>query len=176
MAFSSALYARVKEYLDSDGLHYDEFPDEGRFQFGINIHSKVRNVTVRIFVDEDNFSVVSFPQFGGDPQDSENMHALAEYTARANYGLVQGNFQIDFRDGELRYWSAMLTDDNNLPSIHTIGRVVFVGILMWERYGDGYLKVGLAGVDPETAVAEAENPKPAAPQEPSPTTIDPEIL
>ncbi|MBT1177701.1 MULTISPECIES: hypothetical protein [Bifidobacterium] len=176
MAYSTALYARVKEYLDSDGLHYDEDPTQGRFEFGINIHSKVRNVRVRIFVDDDNFSVVAVPQFGGDTQDPENMRALAEYTARANYGLVQGNFQFDFRDGEIRYWSAMLTDDDSLPSIHTIGRVVFVAIMMWERYGDGYLKVGLAGVDPETAVNEAENPEPQAPAEPSPTTIDPEIL
>lgn len=174
MSYSTALYTRVKQYLDADGLHYDETPEEGRFDFSINIHSKVRNVRVRIYVDDDNFSVVTTPQFGGDTSDPENMRALAEYTCRANYGLLQGGFQFDFRDGEIRYWSAMLTDDDSLPSIHVIGRVVFVAIMMWERYGDGYLKVALGGVAPEDAVNEAENSESAESQ--APAVSDSEIL
>lgn len=156
MTYSTALYARVKEYFEANSIKYNEDPDRGHFDYGVNIYSKVRNVHVDVHVGEENLVIVTKPQFGGDPHDSANMQALAEYTLRANYGLIQGNFQLDFRDGEIRYWSSLLTDDSDLPSTTTIGRVTNIGMFMWERYGNGYLQVALAGVDPVTAIKEAE--------------------
>lgn len=155
--YSASLYARVKDYLDSEQLHYDENLEDGVFKYGISIKSKIRSINVVILVETNKISVVTTPSFGGDPDDSENMHALAEYVCRANYGLVQGSFQLDFRDGEIRYWSALLTDENSLPSREVLDRVIYVCYMMWERYGEGFLKVNLAGVSPEQAVNEAES-------------------
>lgn len=174
MSYSTALYARVKEYLDADQLHYEESPEEGRFEFGISIRSKVRSIHVVIVVFDADVRVSAYPQFGGDPKDAENMRALAEFTAMVNYGLVQGRFDLDFRDGEIRYWSALLTDESSLPSVDVIARVVWMPIWMWERFGDGYLQVGLAGADPAAVRAAIDAQETAAEQPEEPT--DSEIV
>lgn len=158
MPYSKALYARTREYLDAKHLHYTENDELGRFDFGFVIPSKTWVVRVCIFVGTDSLIVVSVPQFGGDPSDAKAMRALSEYVLRANYGLVQGSFQLDLDDGELRYWSALLFDGDDLPSTHTIERVLSVAVLMWKRYGDDCLKVIRDGMDPKEAVREAEQP------------------
>lgn len=40
--------------------------------------------------------------------------AMAEAITRANYGLTLGNFEMDFRDGELRYRTSMDTANGEL--------------------------------------------------------------
>jgi len=42
--------------------------------------------------------------------------ALAEYLTRANYGLWMGNFEMDLRDGEIRYKTSLHLADGELTT------------------------------------------------------------
>ena len=80
---------------------------------------------------------------------------IAEFIARANYGLRYGNFEMDFSDGEVRYHmalpaSAVRADDAN------IARIVALPPRMLERYSDGFVAVLSGTKKPKQAVDDCE--------------------
>ena len=82
---------------------------------------------------------------------------IAEFTSRANYGLVIGNFEMDFEDGELRYKTSYFYDDT-FPS----SKEVFLGNLyttfhMMDRYLAGIMSVIYANVSSQSAINQIEN-------------------
>ncbi len=81
--------------------------------------------------------------------------AVAEFLTRANYGLVLGNFEMDFSDGEVRYKTSIDVEGGALaqPMIRTM---VYTNILMMDRYLPGIMSVVYAGVPPAEAIAQVE--------------------
>ncbi len=49
--------------------------------------------------------------------------AVAEFITRANFGIVIGNFEIDFSDGEIRYKTSIDVEGDR-PSFALIKRLV----------------------------------------------------
>jgi hypothetical protein len=62
--------------------------------------------------------------------------AMAEFITRANYGIVIGNFELDYADGEVRFKTSIDVEDARLtpPLIH---HVVYANLLMTDRYLPG---------------------------------------
>ncbi len=83
---------------------------------------------------------------------------LSELICRINYGLIMGNFEMDWEDGELRYKTSM--DIEGLELNSTILRNLVYGNF---HSFDLYLKALEQGLntsrDLETIVMEAENPE-----------------
>lgn len=88
------------------------------------------------------------------PQDMQL--AVAEFVARANYGLLIGNFELDFTDGEIRYKTSIDVQDDRLSSA-LIKQLVYTNVLMMDRYLPGIMAVIYAGASPEQAIAQIEN-------------------
>jgi hypothetical protein len=81
--------------------------------------------------------------------------AVAEFLTRANYGMVIGNFEMDYRDGEVRFKTSIdLEGDCISPAL--VRNVVYVNVRMMDRYLKGLMGVAYAGLSPEQAVKEAE--------------------
>lgn len=69
----------------------------------------------------------------------EQRVAVNEFITRANYGLLKGNFEMGFRDGELRYKNNVSQYDllsNDTAAFHSMQTMMLLGPLMWKRYGD----------------------------------------
>ena len=64
---------------------------------------------------------------------------MAEFLTRANFGLKIGKFELDYNDGEVRY-QAILPCSEGVPPIKDVERVVDMGFLMFQRFGDGLIK------------------------------------
>lgn len=77
--------------------------------------------------------------------------AIAEYLARANYGLVQGNFEFDFDSGEIRYKTNL---DITHLSINTqvIQQLVYANVTIMDHYLPGILAVLEHGTDAKAAL------------------------
>jgi hypothetical protein len=62
--------------------------------------------------------------------------AMAEFITRANYGIVIGNFELDYSDGEVRFKTSIDVEDARLtpPLIH---HLVYANLLMTDRYLPG---------------------------------------
>jgi len=87
--------------------------------------------------------------------------AMAEFLTRANYGLIIGNFELDYSDGEVRYKTSIDVEGDELTSA-LIKQMVYANVMTFDKYLPGIMKVMYTDVDPTSAVNEIENPPPPA--------------
>lgn len=88
---------------------------------------------------------------------AESHAAVAEYLTRANYGLHVGNFELDYRDGEIRFKTSVDVEGASLVA-SLVRNLVYLNCLMMDRYLPGLLGVIHAGEAPADAIAKAEAP------------------
>lgn len=81
-----------------------------------------------------------------EPKDRANM---AEFITRANYGMVIGNFEMDYSDGEVRFKTSVDVEDANLTRA-LLHHIVHANLLMTDKY--------LPGI---TAIVEGQGPRAA---------------
>ena len=89
---------------------------------------------------------------------------VAEYLTRANYGLLFGNFELDYTDGEVRFRTSMNTDDAAINSV-VARHLVQQNVNTADRYFNGLLRVVYGALDPASAIREAETPPEPTPGE-----------
>ena len=81
---------------------------------------------------------------------------MAEFIARANYGIVLGNFEIDFSDGEVRFKTSIDVEGSELtPAL--IEPVMYANVLTMDEYLPGLLAVSQGTATPEEAVNQIIN-------------------
>lgn len=80
---------------------------------------------------------------------------IAEYIARANYGLVIGNFEIDMRDGEIRFKNSLCVKDGQLtfPMIYL---AISLSLRTVNKFLPGFMMILFGGADAATAFAKTE--------------------
>lgn len=80
---------------------------------------------------------------------------VAEFITRANYGMIIGNFELDYSDGEIRYKTSVDIEDIELtpPLVH---HIIYANVLTMDKYFPGLMRVLYAGIDPVTAIEEVE--------------------
>lgn len=67
-------------------------------------------------------------------------HEIAEFIARANYGMIIGNFELDFDTGEIRYKTSIDVEGDKLTSA-LIKQIVYTNVMMMDTYIPGLLAV-----------------------------------
>lgn len=156
MKYSSEIAQSIKKYLEEINMHRVAFDDKrGEFSFSMNIGKGLSFINVVIQVHEDDYSVLAICPVHPATEDCETMALIAEFVCRANYGLKNGCFEMDFRDGELRYKSFIDCDDQ-FPSQALIRNSIGCPVSMMKRYAPGILDVLFKSIDAETAVQECE--------------------
>jgi len=81
---------------------------------------------------------------------------MAEFLTRANYGLVVGNFELDFTDGEIRYKTSIDVEGDCLSKA-LVRAIVYTNIIMMDKYMPGIMALLYANVSPVQAIARAES-------------------
>jgi hypothetical protein len=79
-------------------------------------------------------------------------HEMSQFLTRTNYGLVQGNFELDFDDGEIRYKTVLQLHGGELDS-DAVRRLVRANGIAMETYLPGIGSV-IAG-SPAASAAES---------------------
>lgn len=80
---------------------------------------------------------------------------VAEFLARANYGLVIGNFEQDWDDGEVRYKTSLDVEDSEL-SVTLLSHIVYANVTTMDRYLPGIVAVIAGSQGPSDAVSVIE--------------------
>ena len=144
----------LRDWLDDDDWHYDYDAERHVIRAGITIDSKLRSGRVFIPIREDGgYSVNIVSPRGGDPKD---IGERVKDGTMANYGLANGNFELDVRDGEIRYKTYVNCKElESLPS-QIIKDSILVGWCMMERYGNGIAAIAMGFSDAETEIKKAE--------------------
>jgi hypothetical protein len=81
--------------------------------------------------------------------------AIAEFIARANYGMLIGNFELDFTDGEIRYKTSIDVQGDFL-SFELIKQLVYANVTMMDEYLPGIMSVIDSDVSPVDAIAKSK--------------------
>jgi hypothetical protein len=81
--------------------------------------------------------------------------AAMEFITRANYELVIGNYEMDLRDGEIRYKTSVDVEGTEISSA-LIRQVVYFNVMTMNKYLPGLMSVLYANVTPEQAIRQIE--------------------
>ncbi len=80
---------------------------------------------------------------------------VAEFINRANYGMIIGNFEIDYGDGEIRYKTSVDVEEVDIVE-PLIRHLIYANVLTMDKYFPGLMRVLYAGITPAAAVEEVE--------------------
>lgn len=108
-------------------------------------------------VGDDKIIFYGFCPIGADRDVAEMMAQRAEFICRANYGLKNGSFELDFRDGEIRYKS-FVDCDEVLPSTEVVKNSIYCINIMYKLYAQGIVDIIFAGCSAKDAIAKCEKP------------------
>ena len=153
--FSQEIVDAIRYFLVDDDWNFEFDDEKGIFRFGVNLDSKLKNVRYFVPVRGDGYTVYAISPINADNEDKDVMREMNEFINRANYGLRNGNFELDVRDGEIRY-KIYVDCDNQLPSKEIIRSSIVIPSVMFERYSPGLLDVMFRGSSAEEAIAKCE--------------------
>lgn len=143
----------VRDWLNKDDWHYEYNAEKHLFKMGINLKSKIKSGRIFVDVKKDCYLVYLYSPIDGD---KENLSELTKYLTMANYGLLNGNFELDMQDGEIRYKTYVNCAGLESLSPEVIEDSIYVGCYFMDRYGDGIAALALGFSDAETEIKKAE--------------------
>lgn len=86
------------------------------------------------------------------PTPENQRSPMAELLTRINYGLILGNFEMDYADGEVRFKTSIDVEDSELtPDL--IKPVVFANLGMMDLYWPALTAIVEGRMEPQAALA-----------------------
>ena len=151
--YSKEVFNAIRRFLDKKHLYYHASEILGLIQLDLPTDSMIRRVDLRINVKNDYYIVRALSSVSADPKDAKSMARMAEYLTRVTYRLRNGNFEMDYRDGELAF-KCYVDCHGGVPVQEAIDDSIFCPPAMFHQYGNGLLQV--MGVDPAQALEDCE--------------------
>ncbi len=93
-----------------------------------------------------------YPQLISDHQ----RPPMAELLTRINYGLILGNFEMDYADGEVRYKTSIDVDHSEELTAALIKPVVFANLGTMDKYCPALMAIAEDKLSPKEALALVE--------------------
>lgn len=144
------IFNLVVQWFREDDWNCDVDEDQLVLRTGIN----GENGKYRVFAHVQNENVVLHSISPTDVPTSKR-NAIAEYLTRANYGLVIGNFEMDYSDGEVRFKTSIKVKDGAIAP-WMINNLAYINCAMIDKYYPGLMNVLYGGATPEKAVQKVE--------------------
>ena len=153
MVVANEIYGWYKDFFDRNDIHYDEDTENNIITVLMPLDGKLQKTNMMIRCIDNCASVKACAPLNAD----ENVRQdVAEYIARANYGMVFGNFELDMSDGEVAFKLTLDCEDRSSLSDDLLGKTFILPQNMLEKYGDGLLAVMFEMKSPEVAIDEIE--------------------
>ena len=144
---------KVRDFLDDGGYRYEYNAEHSFLKVGFTLKCKLKGVNI-IF----DFKPIGYIVYAISPlnADKDNIVEMLKYLSMANYKLINGNFEIDVSDGEIRYKCWVGTRGLETLPTELVDESIGLPIFMFERYGNGIAALALGFSDAETEIAKAE--------------------
>lgn len=154
--YSRDIANMIHDFLVDDNWKFSFDEERGVFKFGLTLKGKLKSIDYRVLIGTTSYVVNAISPMGADKDNSDEMLAMADFICRANYGLRNGNFELDMRDGEVGYKS-FVDCDNLVPSTEVIRNSIYAPAAMFTRYAPGILAVSLTGANGQDAIELCED-------------------
>jgi len=143
----------VRDWLDQDDWRYEFDAEETLIRLNLTLTSKIKKAHIVFLFKEDCYTLYATAPINGDTDD---LTELNKFIAMANYGLRNGNFELDFRDGEIRYKTFVNCDGLETLPTEIIKDSLLAACLTVDRYGDGLAALAMGFSDAETEIKKVE--------------------
>jgi len=151
-SYSRELSKYVKGWLHDQKYNHKFYEEKGVFRLEFGVDCSVQRYTLIFKIHGEGIGSKSLIPI--DVMESKRP-AIAEFFTRVNHQIIDGNFEMDFSDGEVAFKMYMHTP--NVPAEDRLLRTAIIHNSMWSEYGDAFLKVVFADVDPQTAITQIED-------------------
>jgi hypothetical protein len=142
----------VGQFLEEDDWPYNLL--EGRAVYKTGFEGKNGQFTCYAQERTEQQQFVFYSVFPVRTPDNR-LNEMAEFITRANYGMIIGNFELDYGDGEIRYKTSVDVEDVDLVDA-LIRHLIYANVLTMDKYFPGIMRVLYAGIAPADAVEEVE--------------------
>jgi len=146
----TSLEAVVRDFFEQDDWEFIQV-DSGLLQLAFQGENGRWRCYARIHEAEKQFLFYSvFPV--EVPEGDRRL--MAEFLTQANYGMILGNFELDFGDGELRYKTSIDVEGDRL-TVALVRSLVYANVTIMDRYLPAIVAV-LEGNSISEAIARVE--------------------
>ena len=143
----------IERFLIDDGWQFSRLGSDPIFELRFMGENGTWSCLAQAREDESQF--VFYSLLPGDVDESQRQ-AMAELTARINYGLVLGNFELDMSTGDLRYKTSI--DVEGAELVDALARqVVYANVMVTDRYLPAIAAVQSGAVDAVDALTLVED-------------------
>ena len=139
MAYSSAIADTLRELFSASGIlaAFEDKSGVGIFTIRMKLRCRLQSAQMMAIVREDSFSTITTLPLTAD---TDHRLAMAEYLTRANWGMRNGNFELNMNDGEIRYKTYVHVGQEK-PDMAACRLATMLPFLMIDRFGDGLIDV-----------------------------------
>ncbi|MGK7894886.1 MAG: YbjN domain-containing protein [Xenococcus sp. (in: cyanobacteria)] len=155
-AREKSILATIIAYFTKDDWTFTKLQGQSVLQMAYQGKNGLWNCYAQARETEEQFVFYSiYPELVSE----EKRLAMAELLTRLNYGLIIGNFEMDFNDGEIRYKTSIAVEGNIL-NYQVIKRLVYANVAIMDYYLPSIRTVMDGNISPEEAIALIDsNPK-----------------
>lgn len=137
MSSLNEIKSAIEKYLRDDEWHYTLDKENNVIRCVVNLSNRLQECKIIIDIREDKYMVYGLINLNCD---EPNKNQMAKLLAMINYGLIFGNFEIDYSDGEVRYKTAT-NCKNCIPSKEVIEDSIMIPAYMFNKFGDAIIEV-----------------------------------
>ncbi len=152
--YQETLFDSIINFFDQDDWSYVKIEDNTALRLAFEGDTGRWNCYAKAREEQKQFAFYSICPFKV-PEDKRL--TIAEFITRANYGMINGNFELDFNDGEIRYKTSIDVDGDKL-SFAIIKNLVYANVTMMDEYLPGIIAVIEGDVSPIEAIRAIEQP------------------
>ena len=152
MGKNERLLETVERFFEEDEWVFDKIEGQQVLTAGFRGDNGTWRCYAQVEEDEQWFAFYSTLDTN-TPEDRR--HAVAELLTLANYGLIIGNFEMDLRDGEVRYKTSINVTDDRL-TVALVRPLVYFNLFTMDRYLESIMSVAFGNVAPADAIAKVE--------------------
>jgi len=143
-------YQQFADFFDKQKWEYHQFGERPVIHLYLS-GDNARWLGVAVAREEED--TVAFLSIFPSKAPPNRRAACAELITRLNYGLKYGSFQMDFEDGEIRFFSSLFAPaDETTPE--QIEKLVFFNLFSMDHSYDAIMKVIHGGMSPKRVLTE----------------------
>lgn len=151
-------FDKVVKYLEGKAIKFEPRRDESIIKTGF----EGNNGTYATFFDiKEDKNLLIIYSFSSIKIPEHKRLLIAEYLTRANYGIMTGNFEMDFRDGEVRYKASVHFADSTLSDA-MIENLLEKSLSTLDTYFPGLMRVTYSNESAASVIMEIESGRPNA--------------
>lgn len=151
---SKSMFDTVLQFFKEDDWRFEQLEGKTILKMGFKGEAGSWRCFAQVRDEQRQFVFYSILD-SNCPEDKRQK--MAEFLTRANYGLITGNFEMDFSDGEVRFKTSMDVKENEDKfSTSIIKRLVYINVLMTDKYLPGVMGVMYGVLSPTEAIAKVE--------------------